>query len=117
MTRPMPIYTESTLTPEPWVQDASCVETDPEVFFPDKGGTAVPAKSVCAGCAVDAECLAYALRTGQTYGVWGGKTPAERRALGAARLCQDCGADISDRSSASRYCVPCGLHRRGRRAA
>ena len=39
------------------------------------------AKAICAGCPVRDACLAYALDTGQEYGIWGGLTEDERRAL------------------------------------
>jgi WhiB family redox-sensing transcriptional regulator len=36
------------------------------------------AKAVCAACPVRRECLAFALRTEQVHGIWGGTTPDER---------------------------------------
>ena len=39
------------------------------------------ALAVCDGCPVQAECLAYAIATGQQHGVWGGKTQQELRRL------------------------------------
>jgi WhiB family redox-sensing transcriptional regulator len=39
------------------------------------------AKRVCASCAVRVECLAYALRSNEQLGVWGGMTENERRDL------------------------------------
>ena len=39
------------------------------------------AKAICAGCPVRDACLAYALDTGEAYGVWGGLSEDERRAL------------------------------------
>ncbi|GMA86532.1 hypothetical protein GCM10025868_17820 [Angustibacter aerolatus] len=38
-------------------------------------------KSVCMGCPVRTECLADALDNGTEFGVWGGMTERERRAL------------------------------------
>lgn len=69
------------ITPEPWVQDALCAETDPEIFHPPKGGDTSSAKDVCRRCDVIEECLAYALRTEEKRGIWGGKSPQERRAI------------------------------------
>ncbi|MFC4950728.1 WhiB family transcriptional regulator [Pseudonocardia sp. GCM10023141] len=43
------------------------------------------AKAVCARCPVTAECLGWALASGQDSGVWGGLTDAERRDLRARR--------------------------------
>ncbi|MFF4584892.1 WhiB family transcriptional regulator [Streptomyces sp. NPDC001388] len=69
-----------------WLRSAACVGEDPELFFPV--GTTGPAlrevadaKRVCARCPVVADCLDYALGSGQTSGVWGGTGEAERVAL------------------------------------
>ncbi|MGH8328620.1 MAG: WhiB family transcriptional regulator [Steroidobacteraceae bacterium] len=62
-----------------------CAETDPEAFFPDKGDSTAAAKRVCAGCPVRAECLEYALQRGERYGVWGGTSERQRRAILAGR--------------------------------
>lgn len=71
------------ITPEPWMQDALCAQTDPEIFFPEKGGKgADDARKVCGGCDVRTDCLDFALRTGQDEGVWGGKSA---RQLGKLR--------------------------------
>jgi WhiB family redox-sensing transcriptional regulator len=45
---------------------------DPEVFFPDSPEQLAVARSVCAGCPFRADCLAVAVATGTTDGVWGG---------------------------------------------
>lgn len=63
---------------EPWMADALCAQTDPEAFFPEKGGSSRAAKKVCAECPVRAECLAYALEHGERYGVWGGMSERDR---------------------------------------
>ena len=39
------------------------------------------AKAICSGCPVRQECLDYALDSRQAYGIWGGKTPTERRRM------------------------------------
>jgi len=64
-----------------WHDLARCAETDPEMFFPDKGESVRPAKRVCAGCEVRAECLQDALDRGERFGVWGGLSERERRVL------------------------------------
>lgn len=64
-----------------WQDDALCAETDPEAFSPEKGGTTLPAKSVCAACGVRRQCLEYALANGVHHGVWGGKSERERRKI------------------------------------
>ncbi len=65
-----------------WRDEALCRETDPELFFPEKGHTPHAARRVCAVCPVRAECLADALaRRDVTFGVLGGLIPRERRDL------------------------------------
>jgi WhiB family redox-sensing transcriptional regulator len=64
-----------------WKDDALCAETDPEAFFPEKGGSTREAKRVCAGCSVQAECLQYALDNDERFGIWGGLSERERRRL------------------------------------
>jgi WhiB family redox-sensing transcriptional regulator len=64
---------------EGWRQDALCAETDPEAFFPDKGGSTREAKLVCRGCPVRGECLEYALANEERFGIWGGLSERERR--------------------------------------
>ncbi|MCG5460815.1 WhiB family transcriptional regulator [Micromonospora sp. MED01] len=63
-----------------WQEQALCTQTDPEVFYPEKGGTVEPAKKVCRNCDVQAECLEYALNRDERFGVWGGLSEKERRA-------------------------------------
>ncbi len=63
-------------------QRGRCVgSASPEAFFPPKGQPGLEAKRVCAGCPVRVECLEYALVTDQRWGVWGGTSAFERRAL------------------------------------
>jgi WhiB family transcriptional regulator, redox-sensing transcriptional regulator len=80
------------LLPDPagdlsWQDAARCAETDPEVFFPEKGGSTREARKVCRECEVRAECLEYALKHESVFrfGVWGGLSERERRALTGRR--------------------------------
>jgi WhiB family redox-sensing transcriptional regulator len=66
---------------EEWQQRAPCAQTDPESFFPEKGGSVREAKRICAGCEVRAECLEYALAQDERFGIWGGLSERERRPL------------------------------------
>jgi WhiB family redox-sensing transcriptional regulator len=68
-----------------WRHRAACLNEEPELFFPigHKGSAAAQieeAKAVCRRCDVREECLAWALESGQDYGVWGGLSEDERRA-------------------------------------
>ena len=64
-----------------WQERALCAQTDPEAFFPEKGGSTREAKRVCAACEVRAECLQYALANDERFGIWGGLSERERRKL------------------------------------
>ncbi|MDQ1687078.1 MAG: WhiB family transcriptional regulator, redox-sensing transcriptional regulator [Frankiaceae bacterium] len=64
-----------------WQERALCAETDPEAFFPEKGGSTREAKRVCTGCEVKGECLQYALAHDERFGIWGGLSERERRRL------------------------------------
>ncbi|WP_233091300.1 WhiB family transcriptional regulator [Arthrobacter sp. MSA 4-2] len=64
-----------------WQSDALCAQTDPEAFFPEKGGSTRDAKKVCGACMVRSECLEYALENDERFGIWGGLSERERRRL------------------------------------
>jgi WhiB family redox-sensing transcriptional regulator len=64
-----------------WQDRALCAQTDPEAFFPEKGGSTREAKRVCRSCEVRAECLEYALEHDERFGIWGGLSERERRRL------------------------------------
>lgn len=64
-----------------WQADALCAQTDPEAFFPEKGGSTRDAKKVCGACPVKQQCLEYALSNDERFGIWGGMSERERRRL------------------------------------
>lgn len=67
--------------PMGWQERALCAQTDPEAFFPEKGGSTREAKKVCTQCDVRSECLEYALANDERFGIWGGLSERERRKL------------------------------------
>ncbi len=67
--------------PMAWQIDALCAQTDPEAFFPEKGGSTRDAKKICEGCDVRAQCLEFALQHDERFGIWGGLSERERRKL------------------------------------
>ena len=73
------------VAPEPvddeWQERALCAQTDPEAFFPEKGGSTREAKRICLGCEVRDNCLEYALAHDERFGIWGGLSERERRRL------------------------------------
>jgi WhiB family transcriptional regulator, redox-sensing transcriptional regulator len=74
-------YSEAEGDPLAWQADALCAQTDPEAFFPEKGGSTRDAKRICSGCEVKAQCLDYALANDERFGIWGGLSERERRKL------------------------------------
>jgi len=63
-----------------WTTQAACRDEAPDALFV-QGAAQNRAKVVCQGCPVRTECLADALDTRTEFGVWGGMTERERRAL------------------------------------
>jgi WhiB family transcriptional regulator, redox-sensing transcriptional regulator len=66
-----------------WRLGAACRSADPDLFFPvSSTGKSLEqvaqAKAICARCLVQRECLAFAMRTQQFHGIWGGLTEQER---------------------------------------
>jgi WhiB family redox-sensing transcriptional regulator len=72
---------EVTEDEQEWQERALCAQTDPEAFFPEKGGSTREAKRICLGCEVRSECLEYALEHDERFGIWGGLSERERRKL------------------------------------
>ncbi|MFE9232025.1 WhiB family transcriptional regulator [Cellulosimicrobium funkei] len=82
ITRPAPDTTERPLD---WRALGACTTEDPEAFFHPEGERGLmrqrrveAAKAICGRCPFAAECLDYAITTGQEYGVWGGVGEDER---------------------------------------
>jgi WhiB family redox-sensing transcriptional regulator len=73
--------TTKLLQPLDWQAYARCTEVDPEIFFPERGGSSKAARAVCSTCPVRAECLEYALNNKEQFGIWGGTSERERRRL------------------------------------
>ena len=67
--------------PLAWQEDSLCAQTDPEAFFPEKGGSTRDAKRICTSCDVKSQCLEYALANDERFGIWGGLSERERRKL------------------------------------
>lgn len=62
-----------------WQHRALCAQTDPEAFFPEKGGSTREAKKICAQCEVREVCLQWAIVHDERFGIWGGMSERERR--------------------------------------
>lgn len=64
-----------------WQLSANCMGVDPELFFPERGGSTREAKEVCRGCIVSDLCLDFAIVNNEKFGIWGGMTERERRSV------------------------------------
>ena len=78
-------YAKASIEELRWQDFALCAQTDPDIFFPEKGGSTAPATSVCASCPVQAECLEYAIVNDIRHGIWGGMSDNDRRKISRER--------------------------------
>jgi WhiB family redox-sensing transcriptional regulator len=62
-----------------WHDRANCKGANADLFFPERGASTRTAKSICRQCQVRADCLEFALRSGEKFGIWGGLSERERR--------------------------------------
>jgi WhiB family transcriptional regulator, redox-sensing transcriptional regulator len=70
-----------------WHVDGACNGHDPNLWFPLRGESILPAVAICQTCAVQPECLEYALADCTLTGVWGGVSERARRQMrSAARI-------------------------------
>jgi len=67
--------------PDVWQEQAACYGINPDVFFPTSEEEAGPALAYCGACHIQEVCLAWAVKNGERYGVWGGLTEQQRRRL------------------------------------
>jgi len=94
---------------EPAVIDASaalCSEIDPELWFPSMENGRVQssyeaanyAKSVCARCPLSLACLTTAIKNKEEYGIWGGSTPRDRRAIKTVKQAKKFIVELQDKA-------------------
>lgn len=69
--------------PPAWHAEAVCAQVDPEIFFPEKGGSNREAKRICMSCPVRVACEREAAERDEPFGIWGGTSERERRRLKA----------------------------------
>ncbi|AGS33537.1 putative transcriptional regulator [Corynebacterium maris DSM 45190] len=65
---------------EEWVTAATCRQGDPDALFV-RGAQQREAAELCQPCDVQRHCLATSLDNKEEFGVWGGLTERQRRAL------------------------------------
>jgi len=75
-------------TRHPWMDEALCTQTNPDLFFEasteryvskPSGARETVAKSICRRCPVLEDCRAWVTENPQEYGIWAGMTERERR--------------------------------------
>jgi WhiB family redox-sensing transcriptional regulator len=69
-----------------WQDYANCRGADADLFFPERGASTRRAKAICGACEVQNECLDFALRHGEKFGIWGGMSERERRRVRRERV-------------------------------
>lgn len=96
-----------------WMGRAACAGMNRNIFFPEyEFLTDAAALAACGRCSVKAECLEYAIRTHQEFGIWGGLTESQRQAIDTTRSrakCPDCRSDRIIEEVRSEVCISCGL--------
>ena len=70
---------------QPWLPEALCSQTDPEIFFPEKGEPGRTAREICFKCPVIHDCLQWAIDNREMHGIWGGLSPVDRKIMGNAK--------------------------------
>lgn len=73
--------TSASSPPPEWRPLALCSQVDPELWYPEKGGSTQAAKKICRRCPVRPECFDYAMEVDDRFGVWGGYSDRERKKL------------------------------------
>lgn len=69
------------LEERPWAVYAACKSADASLFFGATRDDERAALAICATCTVQELCRAFALRTRERFGVWGGTSERERKHL------------------------------------
>ena len=89
-----------------WMEQAACVGTDPEAFFPPKGDSGATARTVCAGCPVMDQCLQYATNN-FFLGIFAGTNERQRTEIrkGARNLiaCDLCDAKFATKQAVAAH--------------
>ena len=68
-----------------WMKQASCVDADPEQFYPDQGVHSATAYLLCGGCEVRTACATYAVEAREP-GIWGGTSERGRQQVRSGRM-------------------------------
>jgi WhiB family redox-sensing transcriptional regulator len=79
------VFVQAVTSRPAWMADAACREHPEVSFHPGQGEDQSPAKVICDGCLVRAECLAMSLQAASRsdFGIWGGTSAIQRSRLRA----------------------------------
>jgi WhiB family redox-sensing transcriptional regulator len=75
------LLVDSMLNRPNWQLEGPCRYADPNLFFPLRGQSILPAVAVCSNLAVQPECLRYGLENSLLVGIWGGTSERQRRLM------------------------------------
>lgn len=64
-----------------WINEVACKPEQMELFFSELKSKVAKAKAICDTCPVKLECLEFALNDKIEFGIFGGVTPDERKAM------------------------------------
>lgn len=97
--------------PDAWQKQAACRTEDPDLFFPEgttgRWALAIEqAKAVCRRCPATDACLAYAIETGATHGIFGALDADERRPGNLPQPTQDATSPTSLEEAFRRRSTP-----------
>lgn len=77
-----PVVRIQPLTKPHWAAQAACAGKTTAVWFSeDPDGAYSHARTICAACPVQPDCLEWALASRVDHGLWGGLNPDERRRI------------------------------------
>jgi WhiB family redox-sensing transcriptional regulator len=100
-----------------WEAKAVCRDHDPELWFPGRNESHIPAATLCFTCPVIRECRQWAEQSGQGCGVWGGKDfrapRAERKGCKWGHDGTDIYEYVTESGKKTRTCRECVRLRRG----
>ncbi|MEU7487073.1 WhiB family transcriptional regulator [Streptomyces sp. NPDC042319] len=100
--------TEGCAMTNAWTERGVCRGADPDLLFV-QGTAQNRVKSICSGCPVRLECLAQALDERIEWGVWGGMTERERRALLRRRPTVRSWRRLLEAARVAEYVAPAGV--------
>lgn len=99
---------------------ARCRDFDPEAWFPvGKGDNAEwqyeQVRAICNRCPIEKMCLTDSLERGDEFGMFGGKTPDERKLMRAPKPtkgCLVCDEQFEPSRATQSTCTPCQMRSR-----